>query len=102
SSVLDDVPGLGPVRRKRLVKELGSVKALRAAPIEDLVALAWLPDSVAHAVYERLHAPAPTARPRRTPIPGAGDVSMDALLGRRAESGPAGLAGGAAPHDDPP
>ena len=30
-SVLDDVPGLGPVRRARLLKEYGSVKRLRGA-----------------------------------------------------------------------
>ncbi len=28
-SVLDDVPGLGPTRKKRLLKEFGSVKKLR-------------------------------------------------------------------------
>ena len=30
-SVLDDVPGLGPARRKRLVKEMGSVRKVKAA-----------------------------------------------------------------------
>jgi excinuclease ABC subunit C len=54
-SVLDDVPGLGPVRRTRLLRELGSVKALRACTEDDLVALPWLPEPVARAVYARLH-----------------------------------------------
>ncbi len=54
-SALDDVPGLGPARRKRLVRELGSVKAVRAASREDLAALEWLPDRVADALYEHLH-----------------------------------------------
>ena len=54
-SVLDDVPGLGPVRRTRLLKEMGSVKALRACTEEELVALPWLPEPVARAVYARLH-----------------------------------------------
>ena len=31
-SVLDDVPGLGPVRKARLLKEQGSVKRLRTWP----------------------------------------------------------------------
>src|ERR1043165_5561303 len=48
-SVLDDVPGLGPTRRRRLLKEFGSVKRLREQSEEDLVALSWLPDAVAHA-----------------------------------------------------
>jgi excinuclease ABC subunit C len=54
-SVLDDVPGLGPTRRTRLLREFGSVKRLRALDEADLVALSWLPDAVAHAVYEKLH-----------------------------------------------
>jgi excinuclease ABC subunit C len=56
-SVLDDVPGLGPTRRGRLLREHGSVKKLRALSEEELVAVPWLPDAVAHAVFERLHAP---------------------------------------------
>jgi excinuclease ABC subunit C len=54
-SVLDDIPGLGPVRRKRLVKELGGVRAVQAASVQELRALPWLPDRVADAVYEHLH-----------------------------------------------
>jgi excinuclease ABC subunit C len=62
-SVLDDVPGLGPTRKKRLVKELGGVKAVRQATLEDLLALPWLPDNVGRAVFESIHgAGVPTAR----------------------------------------
>lgn len=56
-SVLDDIPGLGEVRKQRLVKELGGVRAVKAAELEDLQALTWLPDSVAQAVYDKLHGP---------------------------------------------
>jgi excinuclease ABC subunit C len=55
ASVLDDVPGLGPVRRKRLLAEFGSVKAVRDAPREQLAALGWLPAPVAEALWEKLH-----------------------------------------------
>jgi excinuclease ABC subunit C len=58
ASVLDGVPGLGTTRKARLLKEFGSVKRLREVPEADLVALSWLPDTVAKAVYERLHVPA--------------------------------------------
>jgi excinuclease ABC subunit C len=61
-SVLDDVPGLGPVRRKRLLKELGGIRAVRTASIEELKALPWLPDAVAEAVYDRIHTPARASR----------------------------------------
>jgi excinuclease ABC subunit C len=57
-SSIDDIPGLGPTRKKRLVKELGGVAAVKAASLEDLVALPWLPDKVAISVYERFHGPA--------------------------------------------
>ncbi len=54
-SVLDGVPGLGPARRKRLVAELGSVKAVRQASKESLEALPWLPKAVAEALWEKIH-----------------------------------------------
>jgi excinuclease ABC subunit C len=56
-SVLDDVPGLGPTRRTRLLREFGSVKKLRAIDQETLTSLSWLPTAVGEAVYERLHSP---------------------------------------------
>ena len=52
-SFLDDIPGLGPTRRKRLVKELGGVKAVRQAELDQLQELSWLPDKVAQAVYDK-------------------------------------------------
>jgi excinuclease ABC subunit C len=54
-SALDDVPGLGPTRKKRLVKELGGVTAVKAASLEQLKALPWLPDNVAEALHAKLH-----------------------------------------------
>jgi len=56
-SVLDDIPGLGPARKKRLVKELGGTAAVRAAGLDELKALPWLPDRVADAVHAKLHTP---------------------------------------------
>jgi excinuclease ABC subunit C len=53
-SILDDVPGLGPTRRARLLREHGSVKRLRELSEDDLVAISWLPDAVGRALYERL------------------------------------------------
>jgi excinuclease ABC subunit C len=54
-SVLDGIPGLGEVRRKRLVKELGGVTAVKQATLEELQALAWLPDAVARAIHDKVH-----------------------------------------------
>jgi excinuclease ABC subunit C len=57
-SVLDDIAGLGPARRKRLLDELGGVNAVKASSLETLLALPWLPDAVARAVWDKVHAPA--------------------------------------------
>ena len=54
-SVLDDVPGLGETRKKRLMREVGSVKAIRAASLDELKSLRWLPDPVAESIYAKLH-----------------------------------------------
>ncbi len=54
-SVLDGIPGLGEVRRKRLVKELGGVNVVKQASLEELQALTWLPDTVARAIHDKVH-----------------------------------------------
>ncbi|MGH9045551.1 MAG: excinuclease ABC subunit UvrC, partial [Acidimicrobiales bacterium] len=53
-SALGGIDGLGPKRSKRLLTSFGSVKAVRAAELQQLQALPWLPDRVAAAVFERL------------------------------------------------
>jgi len=55
-SVLDDIPGLGEKRKQRLIKELGGIRAVTAADLETLRGFSWLPDPVAAAVYDKLHA----------------------------------------------
>ncbi|CAB4923661.1 unannotated protein [freshwater metagenome] len=61
-SVLDDIEGLGPSRKKRLMKEFGGVKAVREATLDELRAFSWLPDAVADNVYAKLHAPTTSSR----------------------------------------
>ena len=51
---LDGISGLGDGRRKRLMKELGGVAGVKAASLEQLRELSWLPESVAIAVFEHL------------------------------------------------
>ncbi len=52
-SILDDIPGLGPTRKKRLIAEFGGVRKVQNASRDELLALSWLPDAVACAVYDR-------------------------------------------------
>ena len=61
TSVLDGIPGLGETRKKRLVKELGGVGKVKQASLDELKALTWLPDKVAEAVHDKIHA-TPTRR----------------------------------------
>jgi len=49
------VPGLGPTRKKRLLRELGGVGAVKRASLDELRALSWLPDAVADAVFAKIH-----------------------------------------------
>jgi excinuclease ABC subunit C len=55
SSALDDIAGLGDVRRKKLVKALGGVNAVKKAELDELTELPFLPDAVAEAVYTKFH-----------------------------------------------
>lgn len=52
-SVLDEVPGIGPGRKKALIKEFGSVKKMRTATLEDLAGS--IPIAVAENLYASLH-----------------------------------------------
>ncbi len=55
ASVLDDIAGFGPARRKRLLGELGGVRGVKAASLETLLDLPWLPEKVARAIFDRIH-----------------------------------------------
>ena len=54
ASVLDGIAGLGPKRKERLIKELGGIRAVKAAELQEFTSLTWLPHDVAQAVYEKL------------------------------------------------
>ncbi len=54
-SALDGISGLGPVRKARLTRELGGVRAVQRAELHELKALPWLPDAVAENVHAALH-----------------------------------------------
>ncbi len=51
-SVLDEIPGIGPKRKKALMKQFGSVKAMSAASVDDLAALDGMTREAATKVKE--------------------------------------------------
>ena len=57
ATMLDGVAGLGVQRRERLMAEMGSLDRLRAASLDELRAISWLPESVAQNIYDRVRAP---------------------------------------------
>ena len=54
-SALDDIAGLGEVRKKKLTQALGSVTNVKKATLAELQALSFLPDAVAETVYAKFH-----------------------------------------------
>ena len=54
-SSLDDIPGIGPSRRRALLKHLGSVKRIRAATLPELEATPGLGRAAAWSVYDWFH-----------------------------------------------
>jgi excinuclease ABC subunit C len=56
ASSLDGIPGLGEVRKKKLLKAMGGVTRVKQADLDDLKALSFLPDTVAEAVHAKFHA----------------------------------------------
>lgn len=51
ASILDEVPGLGPKRKRLLLRHFGSVKRMRTAMLEDIAAVKGIPRTVAEDVY---------------------------------------------------
>jgi excinuclease ABC subunit C len=61
-SLLDDVPGLGEVRRKTLLKHFGSLKKLRAASAEEIAMVPGIGPATAEAIKNAVAAEARTPR----------------------------------------
>ena len=55
-SGLEEIPGVGPGRRKALLKRFGSLKRLRAAPLEAIEATPGVGRGAARAIYDALRA----------------------------------------------
>jgi excinuclease ABC subunit C len=53
-SLLDDVPGLGEVRRKSLLRQFGSLKKLRAATVDEIAAVPGIGPRTAEAIKTAL------------------------------------------------
>jgi excinuclease ABC subunit C len=54
ASSLDNIPGIGPKRKRALLKQFGSLRAIREAPIEELAVTAGMSRSLAIRIKEHL------------------------------------------------
>lgn len=55
-SVLDDVPGVGPTRKRAVLRHFGSMKRLRAASEDDIAQVKGISPKVAHDIFATLRA----------------------------------------------
>lgn len=51
TSIIDEVPGIGPKRKKQILKHFGSFGALKAASLDDIKAAKIVPEPVAEDLY---------------------------------------------------
>jgi len=54
ASALDSIPGIGPKRKRNLLKQFGSVRAIQEASVDELAATAGMSQSLAKKVKEYL------------------------------------------------
>ena len=54
-SVLDDIPGIGPARRKALMKAFVNIGDIRDASAEELAKISGIPENVAKDIYSFFH-----------------------------------------------
>ena len=55
TSRLEDIPGIGPTRRKRLLQTFGGMQGLKAATVEDLCRVNGISLQLAEQIHRALH-----------------------------------------------
>ncbi len=55
-SVLDEIPGVGPSRRKALMRRFKTIEEVKNADVETLAGVDEIPESVAREIYDFFHA----------------------------------------------
>jgi len=60
-SVLEEIPGLGPKRRQRLLRQLGGLQGLARAAVEDIARIEGISHALAQRIYGTFHQSRPDA-----------------------------------------
>lgn len=54
-STLDEIPGIGPTRKRALLNRFGTVKAIGRAAMEDLMSVEGISEAMAETIYDFFH-----------------------------------------------
>lgn len=54
-SILDDIPGVGPKRKKELIRHFGTIKKIRQASVSELQEVKGISVKVAQEIYQHIH-----------------------------------------------
>ena len=54
-STLDEIPGIGPTRKRALLNRFGTVKAIGRAALEDLMDVEGISEAIAETIYDYFH-----------------------------------------------
>jgi excinuclease ABC subunit C len=55
TSLLEEIQGLGPKRRRELLKQFGGLQSLREAGVDDLVKVRGISRVLAEKIYKKFH-----------------------------------------------
>ena len=55
-SVLDEIPGVGPARRKALMRHFGSINEIKEASVEKICEVHEIPEHIGKQIYEYFRA----------------------------------------------
>jgi excinuclease ABC subunit C len=56
TSPLDQVPGIGPARKRALLLHFGTARAVKSAGLDDLLRVPGISEAMAHSIYDFFHA----------------------------------------------